>query len=117
MIAQPGQDVVAVLPHGLGDDHGSFPGNALEDLHAHALRPDKAVLLDGIIRVGALEAHPLPGEGGNDALLHRFLSRPADLIGRQTQVAAGDQIGDAGPGHGGGGRIGETIFGRHFSSD
>jgi hypothetical protein len=43
--------------------------------------------------VAALNGDALFGEGGDHAALHVFLRRPTHLIGRQAQVAAGDENG------------------------
>ena len=43
MAAQPGQDVVAVLPDRLGDDERGVAVDAGEHVHAHALAGDEAV--------------------------------------------------------------------------
>lgn len=43
MRAQAGQDVVAVLPDGLGDDEWRIDRNVLENFQSHALAVDEAV--------------------------------------------------------------------------
>ncbi len=90
MVAQTGQHMMAVLPHRFGDDQTSVGINVLEDLHAHALTGDEAVLLHRIVGMPAFDGDALFGKGSDDGLLHRFLGRPADLIGGQAQVAAGN---------------------------
>ncbi|WP_239080788.1 hypothetical protein [Streptomyces coelicoflavus] len=52
MAAQPGEDVVAVLPDGLDDDQRRVLGQVLEDLDAGALAVDEPVAL-GLVHQGA----------------------------------------------------------------
>ncbi len=70
MHSQPSQNVMAVLPHGFGDDQRGVGGNVGEDVHAHALAADEPMPLDRIDFVGALDRDPLAGEGSGDLLLH-----------------------------------------------
>ncbi len=91
MAAQPGQHMMAVLPDGLGHDQRRVGMDVLEDLHPHALAGDEAVAGGGVVGVGAPHGHAGAGECVADLALHLFLRWPADLIGGQAQIAAGDQ--------------------------
>ena len=53
MRLQAGQDVMGVLPDGLGDDDGRVRIDAREDVHAHALVGDEAMADRGVVVVGA----------------------------------------------------------------
>ena len=52
---QPVQDMMAVLPDRLGDNQRRFGVNLAKDLHAVLLAVNKAVLLDRVVRMAALD--------------------------------------------------------------
>src|SRR5258706_15473617 len=91
MVTQAGEDVIAILPHSHRHDQGSFRRNGFEYIHAHALIPNKAMLLHVIIWMRTFNSNPLGGKRRKHLSLHLGLSRPADLIGRQTQISTGEQ--------------------------
>jgi hypothetical protein len=96
------EDVVAVLPDGLDDDEGGVGVDGGEDIHTHALVEDKAVLEVVAVGMGAADLEALGGEGLDDGALGLGLGGPADLVGRLTQIAAGDEKDFAGDGCDGG---------------
>ena len=88
---QAGQHVMRVLPDRLGHDQAGLGIDLPEDLHPFLLRADEAVLL---VRLVGMRPHQFVaglGHGARQLGLHLLLGRPALLIGRQPQVAAGDQ--------------------------
>ena len=86
-----GEDVVAVLPHGLGHNDRRVGMDLHENVHARALIIDEAVPQILAVRVRAAQRKPLGPQGFGELLFHLRLSRPADLICGLAQVAAGDQ--------------------------
>ncbi len=62
-----------------------------ENIHAHALVIDEAVLQVFAIRVCAPQREALGTQGLRQLLFHLGLGRPANLIGGLAQVAAGDE--------------------------
>ena len=88
---EAGEEMVRVLPDGLGDDERGLGIEAGEDLHALFLRTDEAVLLGGFVGVGADEFKTELGDGGGEGLLHRVLRGPADFVGGWAEVAVGDE--------------------------
>ena len=92
MRGEPGQHMVRVLPHRLGDDQRRVGRNLAEDGHAFALAGDEAVAGAGLLVVGADDLVAGLGDGSAERLLHFLLGRPALLVGREPQVAAGDEI-------------------------
>jgi hypothetical protein len=55
------------------------------------LAVDESVLLGGIEWMGALYGTSGAADGSDDGCFDGFLSRPALLIGGETQIAAGDE--------------------------
>ena len=88
---QPGQDVMAVLPDGLDHDQRRIGGNLPEDFHAVPLAVDESVPLFGVDWMAAADFAPKPTNPLGYGFFDGFLGRPAELIGRRTQVAAGDE--------------------------
>ena len=82
MAEQAGEDMVAVLPDGLGDHEGRVGVDGGEDIHSHALVGDEAVLEVVAVGMGAADIEALCGEGRNDGVLGLGLGGPADLVGR-----------------------------------
>ena len=66
MAAQPGEDVMAVLPDRLGDDERRVAVDAREDVHAHALAGDEAVARAGIDRMRPADGRAVTRERGRD---------------------------------------------------
>jgi hypothetical protein len=60
----------------------------LEDLHAHALRVNEAVLQRGIDRVGSAQHDALFEKDVCQHLLQAGLRGPADFIGGLAQITA-----------------------------
>ena len=102
MAEQAGEDVMAILPDGLDDDERGGGVDGGEDIHSHALVEDEAVLEVFAVGMGAADLESLGGEGLDDCALCLGLGGPADLVGRLTQIAAGDEKDFAGDGWGGG---------------
>src|SRR4051812_5278971 len=81
-----------VLPDSLRDDQRRIWIDPAEDFDALALAGDESVLRLWVVRMRPL--HPITfrfhsiGEGA----FHCGLSWPADLIGGETQIAAGDKL-------------------------
>ena len=67
-----------------------------ENIHAHALVIDEAVLQILAVRVCAAQGEALGPQGFGQLLFHLGLGRPADLICGLAQVAAGDEQNFAG---------------------
>jgi hypothetical protein len=80
-----------------------------EDIHSHALVEDEAVLEVVAVGMGAADLKTLGGEGGDDGALGLGLGGPTDLVGRLTQIAAGDEEDFAGDGCDGGFDLGNGI--------
>ncbi len=91
MMLKSGKDVVAVLPYGLSDNDRRVGMDLQENVHAHALIIDEAVPPILAVRVRAAQGKPFGPQGFGELLFHLRLSRPADLICRLAQIAAGDQ--------------------------
>ena len=91
MREQSGQDVVRVLPYGLGHDELGPRVDAGEDAHAFFLRTDEAVLFVFLVRMGADQLVAGLGHGLGQQIFHFFLLRPTSLVGREAQIAAGRQ--------------------------
>ena len=77
------------------------------------MKPCLEVFVVRVAARGDLEA--LGGEGLDDGALGLGLSRPADLVGRLTQIAAGDEEDFAGDGWGGGFDLRDGIGGHFYS--
>ena len=86
------QDVMAVLPHRFGHDHGGVRVHAAKDLDAHLLGINKAVLFLLVVGVGADDGPAFSLQGAGEGRLHLRLFRPALLVGREAQIAAGDKV-------------------------
>ena len=78
---EPGQNVVGVLPHRLGDDDRRLRVDLGEHLEALLLAGDEAVLERRVVGMGALDLDAELRERGRDLLLHRLLRRPARFVG------------------------------------
>jgi len=105
MGAKAGEDVVAVLPDGLGDDEGRVGGDVAEDFHAVLLAVDETVAFLFVEGVGAPDGKAFAFDGGDEAFFHGVLGGLAGLVGGGAEVAAGDEIDGAGRGLGGHGRL------------
>jgi hypothetical protein len=81
VVPQPGQHVVAVLPDRFRHDQGGFGVDALEDVHSHALAPDKPVLQFQVVGMSAPDRDAQVRKGRHQALLHVGLGCPAGLVG------------------------------------
>ena len=92
MRGESGEDVMRVLPDGFGDNERRIGINALEDIHAFALRINKTVSGVLVILVRADDVIAFRLERGGEGGFHLFLRGPADLIGREAQIAAGDEL-------------------------
>jgi hypothetical protein len=82
--------MVTVLPDRFGNDQGGFRRDLAKDIHPVFLRIDKAMLLDGIDRVTALDLKTGRFDSLGDSLFDLLLGRPADTVSREAQIAAGD---------------------------
>ena len=92
MRREPGEDVMRILPHRLGDDERRIGIHVAENFEAELLRINEAVLRFRIERMRAHDADTLGGERVGEQLFHRSLRRPADLICGEPQIATGDQL-------------------------
>ncbi len=92
MRGQSSENVVRILPHSLRDDEGRVRIDVAEDLDAHLLRVDEAMLLHAIKRVGAFDRTALGFECDGEFVLHVLLGGPAGLIGGKTEVARGNEV-------------------------
>ena len=92
MRRQSRQHVMRVLPHGFGDDERRVGIEGAEDIDALALTGDEAVLILRLVRMGAPDDVAFGGHRRAKRRLHGGLRRPADLVGGQTKVAAGDEL-------------------------
>ena len=92
MGGQAGQDVMAVLPDALGHDQRGIRVELAEHLHAHLLRINEAVLLLLVERMRAHDRPALGFQGLGEDGFHLRLLGPAFLVGREAQVAAGNQV-------------------------
>ncbi len=80
MVAEPSEDMMAVLPDGFGDYYGGVPGYVSEDVHAHSLVPDEPVPQLRVVGVAPEHVVALPLEGGPYLVLHLLLGGPALLV-------------------------------------
>ena len=87
-----GQDVVAVLPDGLGDDERRVDGDGFEDLQAVFLAVDETMAFLRVERMGAANLTALALDGGDEQGFHGGLGFLASLVGGKSQIAAGDQV-------------------------
>ena len=85
---EAGQDVIRVLPDGLGDDDRRVRVDLRENLEAFLLAGDEAVLASEVKGMGALDLDVEPRERLRHLAFHRRLGRPAGLVGALTQIAA-----------------------------
>ena len=115
MAEQAREDVMAVLPDGLDDDQRGFGVDPLEYIHSHALVEDEAVLQVVAVGMGAADLEALGGEGLDDGALGLGLGGPADLVGRLTQIATGDEKDFSGDGCDGSFDLWDGIGGHFFS--
>ena len=88
---EPVQDVVGILPDGLGNDDRGLGINFGENLHALFLRTDEAVLQFRFVGMGADQLVAEHGHGGGELAFHRFLEGPGEFIGGGAQIAIGDE--------------------------
>jgi len=93
---KPRERVMRILPYRLSDDEGSVRIKMAEDFHARLLRIDEAVAFRAIDGVRTLDFPALGDEGLGKDRFHLLLRGPADAVGAEAQVAAGDEIGVAG---------------------
>ena len=72
---------------------GAVGRNLAEDFHASRwLRIDEAVAGAGLFVVGADDLVAGVGDRAAERLFHFLLGRPADSVGGEPQVAAGDEV-------------------------
>lgn len=91
MAAHSRQNVMAILPGGGGEHQVGFGVDISEDIHAHPLAGNEAVPAAGIDGKGASHGNACVLETLGQLALQILLGSPADLIGRKSQVTAGDQ--------------------------
>src|SRR5688572_23860784 len=96
MGGQPGQYMMRILPHRLGDNQRRIGWNISEDLNPTALRIDEAVLFLFVERMSALDAPPFGGKSPFEFRLHLGLGGPTRLIRGQPEISARDEVGDFG---------------------
>ena len=82
MAHQAGQNMIAVLPYRFGDHDRRIRGDVREDIHAHALVIDEAVLELRIVGMRAAQGESFGLESLGQLRFHLRLRGPADLIGR-----------------------------------
>ena len=92
MRGEASENVMRVLPDGLGDDERRVGINVLEDVHAFALRINEAVFGVRIELVRANQFVAFSLERGGERGFHFLLRRPARLVGREAQIATGDEL-------------------------
>jgi hypothetical protein len=85
------EDVVRILPDGLGDDDGRLRVDRGEHRHAFLLGGDEAVLEGGLVGMGADELVAELGDSGGELPLHRLLAGPGFFVGGLAQVTVGDE--------------------------
>ena len=83
---------MAVLPDRLGHKQRGLGVELAEDLDAHLLRINEAVLLLRVERVRAYNGPPFGSESFGEAGFHFRLLGPALLVGGEAQVAAGNKV-------------------------
>ncbi len=91
MIAQSGEDMIAVLPYRNRHDQRRLRWNGFEYIHTHTLVPDKTVFECFIIEMGPFNGKPLGVKCRYDLPLHICLCGPAGLVGGQTQISTRDE--------------------------
>ena len=87
---QPMQHVMTVLPDRFHYNQRRAPRDVAKNLHAIFLAVNESVALGGIEWMPPLHLASSSANGCDNRRLYRLLSRPALLVGRQTQIAAGD---------------------------
>src|ERR1700733_1355470 len=80
MMLEAGEHVVAVLPYRFRNNNRGFGMDLRENIHAHPLVIDEAVLQVLAVRMRAPEREPLRAQGFRQLLFHLGLRRPANLI-------------------------------------
>ena len=90
------EEVMAVLPDGLGDDERGVGVEAAKDFQPGFLGIDEAMFFGFIEGMGADGFPALSSESLGEGVFHFGLLRPAFLIGREAQVAIGNEINVAG---------------------
>ena len=88
---EPGENVVGVLPDGLGDDKRRRRIDFRKHLDPLAGAGDEAVAARFRRGVAANERPAGGGEGSRQIRFHLLLGRPADLVGPLPQIATGDE--------------------------
>ncbi len=88
---QAAENVVGVLPHSLHHNQRSRRRNVLEDLHPLLLAADEPVFQILVVRVSAAYFPSKAADGFRNGVFHFLLSRPADLVRGQSQVAGGNE--------------------------
>jgi len=94
------QDVVTVLPDGLGDNERRLRRQPAEDFHAVLLAVDEAVPLFGVEGVGPFHGPAELLQRGTDLLFHRHLGGLAVAVCGNAKVSVGKEVN--GPGSLGG---------------
>ena len=92
MRGESGEDVMRVLPDGFRNDERRGRVNVFEHFQAFALRINEAVPGRRVVGVRAYDFIALGLDGGAEGVFHCLLRRPANLVGRETQIAAGDEL-------------------------
>jgi hypothetical protein len=89
---ETGQHMVRILPDSLGYHEGRLGRNLSENGHPLMLASDKAVAGARLLSVGANDRVACVGDGVAKNFFHFLLGRPALLVRREPQIAAGYQI-------------------------
>ena len=89
---QTGEHVVRILPDRLGHDELGVGIDAGEDAHPFLLRSDEAVFFVLLVGMGTNQLVSRVRDAPPQCLFHLVLGGPAVLVGRKSQVAAGDQV-------------------------
>jgi len=92
MRAQSGENMVAVLPYTFGHDQWRVRIKFPENFHPHFLRIDEAVPPGFVERMRANRLPAFRFDGSREDRFHLRLLRPAFLIGREAQIAIGEQV-------------------------
>src|ERR1043165_7235359 len=89
---QAGENVMAILPHGFGDDNRSIRRNALKDVHAVTLAVDKTVRFFRAKGVSSFQLTAKTCDSCRKGGFHSLLCGPTLLIGGKSQVSAREEI-------------------------
>jgi hypothetical protein len=84
--------MLAVLPHGLGDDKRGILRYRPENMESHLLTVDEAVALRFIEGMRSLDVETFAFNCSDQSFFHRGLRRLTFLVRGQTKIAVGDKV-------------------------